>query len=186
MITARDDWSIWIKLCPEPYYVFLDEAGIKTNITAMYGWAKRGARCIGYAPGAWKSYTMLAAIGINKIIEGILIDGAVNKPAFKYFMEDLLLPQLPKGSTVIMDNLSVHKNSFNMELFNKNGIVIRYLPPYSPDLNPIENMWSKVKGFIRKLDPRNFDEIWHAMNEAFWNVTPANLAGWYRHCGYYT
>lgn len=168
-----------------PAMFFLDETGIKTNITASYGWSKKGKRCFGYAPGAWKNYTILAAIGVDKIVQGILIDGTLDKPTFKYFMEDVLLPQLPKGSIVGMDNLSVHKHSFDMNLFIKKKIEIRYLPPYSPDLNPIENMWSKVKSIIRKMNPRNFDEVWHAMNESFWEITPTNLCGWYRNCGYF-
>ena len=185
MREARKAWPIWVMKNYAPDIFFLDESGIKSNITTTYGWAQKGKRCFGYAPGAWENYTMLAAIGMEKIIEGILIDGTLDKPTFKYFMEDLLAPKLPKGAILVMDNLSVHKNSFDMKLFNKKDIEIKYLPPYSPDFNPIENMWGKAKGIIRKMNPRNFDEAWHAMNEAFWNITPANIQGWYRHCGYF-
>lgn len=84
-----------------------------------------------------------------------------------------------------MDNLSVHKNSFDLYKFNKKSIKIKYLPPYRPDLNPIENMWSKVKSIIKKINPRNFDTIWQAMNEALWCITKSNLTGWFRGCGYF-
>lgn len=99
-------------------------------------------------------------------------------------MEDLLLPQLDPGTIIILDNLSVHKNSFDVDRFNRKSIIIKYLPPYSPEFNPIENMWSKVKAFIKRMNPRDFDSIWNALNEALWNVTASNLTGWFRHCGY--
>lgn len=112
------------------------------------------------------------------------MEGALNKPTFRYFMEELLLPRLERGTIVIMDNLRVHKNSFNMRKFHRKGISIIYLPPYSPDLNPIENMWSKLKEIIKKMNPRNLLEIWRAMNSAFFAITSTNLAGWFKHCGY--
>lgn len=153
-------------------------------MTPAYGWSPKGERCKGKAPGHWKSYTILSAINKESVIDSIVIDGALNKPTFKYYMEDILLPGLKRGMIVVMDNLSVHKNSFDIRKFKRRGILIKYLPVYSPDLNPIENMWSKVKSIIRKIEPRNFDECWHAMNEALWQITPSNLAGWFRKCGY--
>lgn len=184
MKKARDEWAIWQKEPDKGQLVFLDESGVRTNISATYGWAKKGKRCVGKAPGGWKSYTMLSAISKDEVLESLLIDGALDKPTFKYFMEDVLLKNLKRGSIVIMDNLSVHKDSFDIKKFIKKGILIKYLPPYSPDLNPIENMWSKIKFIIRKINPRNFDEIWNAMNQALWKVTPENLCGWFKKCGY--
>lgn len=164
--------------------MFLDEAGIRTNISCNYGWSLKGERCPGQVPGAWKSTTILSAITRNRVIASTLIDGSVDKPTFKNFMEEQLLPVLKRGSVVIMDNLSVHKESFDIRKFRKKGIRIKYLPPYSPDLNPIENMWSKIKSIVRKLKPRSFDEIWNAVNKGLWAITPSNLLGWFRHCGY--
>lgn len=180
---ARTEWFSWQKSVSVPKLVFLDESGIRTNITMNYGWSQKGERCFGCTPGAWKSYSILSAISSNKVIESVLIDGSLNKPTFKYFMEDLLLPQLDRNTIIIMDNLSVHKNSFDLYKFDGKSIKIKYLPPYSPDLNPIENMWSKVKSIIKKMNPRNFDAIWDAMNEALWCVTQSNLIGWFRGCG---
>lgn len=182
---ARAVWARWQESIDPAKLVFLDESGIRTNATTGYGWSPRGQRCFGKAPCGWKSYSLLSAISQDEIVEGIVLEGALNKPTFKYFMEELLLPRLAGGSIVVMDNLRVHKNSFNMRKFRKKGIEIIYLPPYSPDLNPIENMWSKVKEMIKKSNPRNLLEIWMAMNNAFFAVTPANLAGWFKHCGYY-
>lgn len=118
-------------------------------------------------------------------MESILIDGSLNKQTFKYFMEDLLLPQLKRGMIVGMDNLSVHKNSFDLSLFRKKGVEIKYLPPYSPDFNPIELVWSPVKSLIRKSRPRTFDEIWNDINEALWRITSHTLSGCYKTCGYF-
>ena len=112
-------------------------------------------------------------------------EGAFNNASFKEYMEDLLLPSLKRGDIVIMDNLSIHKNSFDVRRFTRRGIKIKYLPRYSPDFNPIENMWSKVKQIIRKKEPRTGDQIWHTMNEALWSVTAENIAGWFRGCGYF-
>ena len=112
------------------------------------------------------------------------MSGAFNKASFQEYMEEDLLPSLKRGDIVIMDNLSVHRNSFNIRKFKRRGIEVRYLPRYSPDFNPIENMWGKVKEIIRRIGPRSEDEIWHATNEALWAVTPSNIAGWFRGCGY--
>lgn len=115
---------------------------------------------------------------------GTTIDSAFDKASFKEYMEVDLLPTLKRGDIVVMDNLNVHKKSFNMRRFKQRGIEVRYLPRYSPDLNPIENMWAKMKAIIRKIEPRNGDELWQATNEALWSVSPSNLAGWFKGCGY--
>lgn len=146
---------------------------------------KKGRKMYRGCPGAWKNYTVLKVIGLNKIVEGILINGILDKSTFKYFMEDLLLPLLLKGSIVGMDTLSVHTYSFDMTLCMQKKIATSSMLPYSPDLNPIEKMWNKVKGPIRKMNPRNFNEIWHDINVAFWEITPDNLPGFYRNCGYF-
>lgn len=165
--------------------VFIDETGIRTNCTPRYGWSERGKPCIGSAPGSWKSYSRVAAISLAGVGMATTVEGAFNKASFKEYMEDILLPSLKRGDTVIMDNLSIHKNSFDVRRFSRRGIKIKYLPRYSPDFNPIENMWSKVKQIIRKKEPRSGDQIWHAMNEALWSVTTENIAGWLRGCGYF-
>ena len=100
-------------------------------------------------------------------------------------METQLYPVLNKGFTIIMDNLAVHKNSFDVTKFFKKGIMIKYLPRYSPDLNPIEFMWSKVKAILRKIGARTQDELWHATNEALWSISNRDIAGWFKKCGYF-
>lgn len=164
--------------------VFIDETGIRTNSTPRYGWSKRGEPCIGHSPASWKSVSFIGAIRLDGVGEGSTVQGAFNKESFGEYMEEYLLPSLKRGDIVVMDNLSVHKKSFNMRRFKRRGIEIKYLPRYSPDLNPIENMWGKVKEIIRKIGPRTEDEIWNATNEALWAVTQSNIAGWFRGCGY--
>lgn len=113
----------------------------------------------------------------------MLIEEPVDRPTFKIFMAEQLLSLLKQGSLVIMDNLSVHKDIFDIRKFSQKGIRIKYLLPYSPDLNPIENMWSKIKSIVCKLKPCNFEEIWNAVNRGIWAVTSADLPGWFKHCG---
>ena len=115
---------------------------------------------------------------------GTTIEGAFNKAYFKEYMEVDLLPTLKRGDIVVMDNLNIHKKSFDMGKFKQRGIEVRYLPRYSPDLNPIETMWAKLKAIIRKIEPRNVEELWKATNEALWSVSPSNLAGWFKGSGY--
>lgn len=97
---------------------------------------------------------------------------------------DDLAPTLKRGDIVVMDNLSIHKDSFDLGKFSRRGIKVKYLPRYSPDLNPIENMWGKAKEIIWKIEPRTEDEIWHAVNKALWAITPENISGWFKGCGY--
>lgn len=175
----------WIKGIDPSKLIFLDETGIKTNCTPRYGWSERGKPCTGTAPASWKSYSAIAAINNKEVIVSATLEGAFNKDSFRIYMEEMLLPSLKRGDIVVMDNLSVHKDSFDEKKFSRKGIMIKYLPPYSPDLNPIENMWGKVKPIIRKLEPRDGDQIWDAVNEALWEVTEENLCGWYRGCGYF-
>lgn len=115
---------------------------------------------------------------------GLYIDGAVDKRIFRDFMEEVLLPQTKAGDIIIMDNARIHKNSFDAKKFEAKGVEIRYLPPYSPDLNPIEKMWSKIKSILRRFKPRNFNEIWRYGSEAHLDVTEGDAHGWYESCGY--
>lgn len=185
MQKERSDWVEMRPSLDPARLVFIDETGIRTNCTPRYGWSKRGEPCIGKAPCSWKSYSTVAAIRLSGVGEATTVEGAFNKPLFKEYMESALLPSLTRGDVVIMDNLSVHKNSFDERKFKRRGIAIKYLPRYSPDLNPIEEMWANVKRIIRKIEPRSGDEIWWAMNEALWSVTSENIAGWFRGCGYF-
>ena len=127
---------------------------------------------------------MLSFLRYDGKNDGLYVDGAVDKATFREFMEDILLPQTKSGDIIIMDNARIHKNSFDEKKFRAKGVAIKYLPPYSPDLNPIEKMWSKIKSILRKFKPRNFNEIWRFGSEAHMAVTAEDAHGWYSSCGY--
>jgi transposase len=128
---------------------------------------------------------MLSSIRLNGDTECVVFDGAVDKKMFTAYMEDMLLPELVPGDIVIMDNLSSHKNSFDINKFTSQGVTIKYLPPYSPDLNPIEKMWSKVKTKLREYQARDADTLFQAIVEAFRSITASNAEGWFASCGYF-
>jgi transposase len=182
---AREEWKQWALECAKGSLVFIDESSAKTNMCPLYGRSLRGKRCYGSAPGSWHTTTMLSSLRLNGDTECLVFDGAVDKKMFKAYMEDMLLPTLQTGDTVIMDNLSVHKNSFDTEKFASKCIRIKYLPAYSPDLNPIEKMWSKIKGILREYQATDADSLFNAIGEAFRSITPSNAQGWFKGCGYF-
>jgi len=128
---------------------------------------------------------MLSSIRLNGDTECVVFDGAVDKKMFGAYMEEMLLPELLPGDVVIMDNLSSHKNSFDTNLFTSKGITVKYLPAYSPDLNPIEQMWSKVKAKLREYQATDGDALFIAIGKAFSTITASNAEGWFENCGYF-
>lgn len=151
----------------------------------LRGRSLRGERCHGSAPGSWKTTTMLSSIRLDGHTECLVFDGAVDKRMFSAYMEEVLLPTLKEGDIVIMDNLSVHKNSFDVNKFRERNIEIKYLPAYSPDLNPIEKMWSKIKEKLREYQATDTDALFLAIKNAFSLVTASNARGWFQSCGYF-
>ena len=130
--------------------------------------------------------TMIAAIGLDGVHAPWTLDGAMDADAFGVYVERILVPTLQGGEIVVVDNLSAHKHPRVAEMVHAAGAELWYLPPYSPDLNPIENMWSKVKSILRTSAQRSCDGLVHAIGSAFDKVTPADLHGWFTHCGYTT
>ena len=181
----RDEWRNWASSCEINALVFIDESSAKTNMCRLYGRSARGERCYGTAPGAWKTTTMLSSIRLNGKTECLVFDGAVDKPMFSAYMEEVLLQSLNEGDIVIMDNLSVHKNSFDTSKFKSRNIEVKYLPAYSPDFNPIEKMWSKIKAKLKEYKARDQDSLLNAIRDAFNLVTASNAKGWFESCGYF-
>lgn len=165
------------------HLVFIDESCAKTNMTPFYGWSKRGERCHGHAPCAWKRYTMLSSIRLNGTTESILFENGLDKKTFSEYVYDVLLPELREGDMVIMDNLRAHKIDF--ERLALKGVHVKNLPRYSPDFNPIEMMWSQIKGKLRKAEARNFWDLWREVSIAHLDVTSENARGWFTGCGYF-
>lgn len=154
-------------------------------MTRLRGRATRGERLIDKSPhGHWKTTTLIAALAIEGMKCAVVVDGAVNADIFEAFVKQVLVPELRSGDIVVMDNLSSHKRAKTRELIEAAGAELVFLPPYSPDLNPIEMVFSKIKQLLRSLGCRTRDALWKAMQSVLDRVTPTDAANCYRHCGY--
>ena len=154
-------------------------------MTRLRGWAPRGRRLVEKVPhGHWKTTTLIAALGLAGVRCSTVADGAVNADVFEAFVEQVLTPQLRAGDVVVMDNLSSHKRGRTRALIEAAGATLRFLPPYSPDLNPIEKMWSKVKAWLRRVSARTFDAIGGALAQVLRTVMPTECGNYFRSCGY--
>lgn len=154
-------------------------------MTRLRGRAPRGERLIAKTPhGHWKTTTLIAALGIEGMRCATVVDGAVNGDVFEAFVEQVLVPELKPGDIVIMDNLSSHKRERVRELVEAAQAQLEYLPPYSPDLNPIEMIFSKIKQLFRTLATRTQDALWQSMQNVLDQVTPSDAANCFRHAGY--
>ena len=165
--------------------VFLDESGAQTSMTRTRGRAPRGQRVVAKVPGGhWKIVTIIGAVRVSGPFAAASIVGATDSDVFRTYVREILAPRLRPGDVVVMDNLSPHKASGVREAIEAAGAELRYLPPYSPDFNPIENLWSKVKGKLRSLAARSIDALHDAIGAALSTVTPGDCVGFFRHCGY--
>ena len=144
-----------------------------------------GERLVEKVPhGHWTTTTLIAALGIEGIYCSTVVDGAVNGDVFEAFVEQVLTPQLKPGDLVVMDNLSSHKRLRTRQLIEAAGAEVLFLPPYSPDLNPIENVFAKVKNSLRSLACRTKEALWNSMQSVLDQITPTDAANCFRHCGY--
>ena len=165
--------------------LFIDESGAKTNMTRLYGRGPRGIRIYDRVPcGRWETTTMIAAVGRNGPQAPWVIDGPLDGTIFAFWAEHVLAPTLEPGDIVVMDNLSAHKNSAARASIQAAGAQIWDLPPYSPDLNHIEKMWSKVKALLRKSKARDPETLCQAIGHALEKVTHQDVVNWFASCGY--
>jgi len=154
-------------------------------MTRLRGRAPRGERLIDKTPhGHWKTSTLIAALGVDGVRCSTVVDGAVNADIFEAFVEQVLVPELKPGDIVVLDNLSSHKRARTRELIEAAGAELVFLPPYSPDLNPIEMVFSKIKQILRSLACRTKDALWRAMQSVLDQITPTDAVNCFRHCGY--
>lgn len=168
-------------------FVFLDESGAKTNMTRLYGRSFGGTRCVDHTPhGHWKTMTMLSAIRVEGVMKDatVVFDGAMNGVTFLGYVEQFLVPALRPGDVVVMDNLPAHKSVDVREAIESASCDLWYLPPYSPDLNPIEKLWSKVKAWLRRVSATTFDCLSDAIVDALQAVGPHECANYFASCGY--
>lgn len=162
----------------------MDETWAKTNMTRLRGRAPIGQRLIAKIPhGHWKTTTLIAALGLHGVICSTVADGAVNAETFEAFVEQVLVKELKAGDLVVLDNLSSHKRSRTRNLIQAVGAEVVFLPAYSPDLNPIEMIFSKIK-LLRSLACRTRQALWEAMQSVLDRVTPSDAPNCFRHCGY--
>ena len=170
-------------------FVFLDESSAKTNMTRLYGRAPVGQRCYFSRPhGHWCTTTLLSAIRCTGVIEdaSIIFDGPTDAIVFRGYIERCLAPSLRAGAIVVMDNLASHKVTGVREAIESVGASVWYLPPYSPDLNPIEKLWSKVKAWLRRVAARSVEGLIQAVGEALRAVDANECRAYFRSCGYDT
>lgn len=168
-------------------FVFLDEMGINTGMTRRYARSLRGERAEGSAPVNYGDNTsVIGAIRLSGVVTAFEIDGAVDGDVFRAFTREWLSPELKPDDIVLMDNLGAHKVPGIQQAIEAAGARLIYLPPYSPDLNPIEKCWAKVKHILRSVEARTKETLRQALADALNLVTLQDLIGWFKHCGYET
>jgi transposase len=165
------------------HLIFIDESSTKTNLTRIRGRAPRGQRVKAHAPyGRWQTTTMLCGLRLRGAIAPMLLAGAIDGVAFTEYVRQVLAPSLRPGDIVVMDNLASHQASAAHEAIRAVGASAVFLPPYSPDFNPIEMMWSKVKQILRSAAGRNFEELCSGMAKAIAAISPSDALGYFTHC----
>jgi len=165
--------------------VFLDESGVTTEMTRRYGRAARGERVPEGTPaGHWRTLTLLGAMTTRGLLATMTVESPTDGDVFLAYLEQVLCPQLSPGQVVVMDNLGAHKVAGVRERIEATGAAVLYLPPYSPDFNPIEQAWSKTKQRLRSAKARTLQVLEEAVAQALASVTAHNAAAWFRHCGY--
>lgn len=164
---------------------FIDESGINLAMTRLYGRAPRGERALGSAPQNYgQNITMLGALSCRGLEAVMTVEGATDSDVFRAYVQEVLCPTLHAGDVVVADNLSAHKAAGIQEALAARGARLLYLPPYSPDLNPIERCWSKIKTFLRAAKARTREALDAAVARALATVTASDARAWFAHCGY--
>jgi transposase len=182
---ARKTWfKMQARLEPRRL-VFIDETSASTNMTRRYGRGTRGERLVCKVPhGHWKTSTFVAALRYNRVTAPLLLDGAMNGATFLGYVEQILVPTLKRGDIVIMDNVSVHKVAGVREAIEARDAILFYLPPYSPDLNPIEQFFSKLKALLRQAAARSIQSLWAVIGSCLADFSPRECAAYLVNAGY--
>jgi transposase len=166
-------------------FVFVDECSTNISLSPIFARAPRGERARGKAPRNWgKNVSLICAIDASGVKPSMSVEGAVDGKAFELYVERFLVPALERGQIVVMDNLSVHKSRRVERLIEGAGCGLLFLPPYSPDMNPVEEAFSKVKGILRKAGARTREALVEATGRALDAITPEDIRGFYTDCGY--
>jgi transposase len=182
----RSWWRRWLqRLIDGRCMVFIDETWIKTNMTRLGGWSRLGQRLLGKVPhGHWKTLTLVAALRHDSIVAPCVFDGPINGESFLAYVRKLLVPALRPGDIVVLDNLGSHKGSAVREAITAAGARLIFLPPYSPDLNPIEQVFSKIKTLLRKQDARTLEATWRSVGDVLDRFPPDECRNYIANSGY--
>lgn len=185
MKRERQAWQEKVKGLDPSRFIFLDEANAKTTMTRLYGRGPLGMRVVDHVPdGRWESTTMLAGLAWEGAGPCLTYQGGTDIPTMLTYVKRLLVPVLRPRHIVVMDNLSSHKHRKVAAAIESTGAQVWFLPRYSPDFNPIERMWSKVKAYLRKVAARTKEALFKAIGEALATITAEDARNWTRHAGY--
>jgi transposase len=164
---------------------FIDESGVNIAMTRLYGRAPRGERAVGSAPKNYgENVTMLGALSAAGLEALMMVNGATDSEVFAAFVREVLAPTLCEGDIVVLDNLGAHRSRAAREVVEARGARLVFLPPYSPDLNPIEQCWSKLKTYLRAAKARTREALEEAIKQALATLTESDARAWFKHCGY--
>ena len=185
MAAARRVWRTWQPVRDVRQYVFLDECGVTTDLLRRYGRSPKGTRLGDHTPCShWQTHTVIAALRLGGLTAPAVFDGPIDNPTFLAYVEQVLAPSLTRGDVVVLDNLAAHKQPEVRQAIAAVGAQLRFLPPYSPDLNPIELAFAKLKAFLRAARPRSFDQVCALIAAAVALFTSTECHNFIRHCGY--
>ena len=181
----RGAFSKYVRSIVAERFVFVDECSTNISLSPIYARAPKGERARGKAPRNWgKNISLICAIDAEGVKPSMSVEGSVDGKAFESYIEHFLAPELKRDQIVVMDNLSVHKSKRVERLIEERGATLLFLPPYSPDLNPIEEVFSKVKNTLRKVQARTRETLVEATGRALDAITRRDIHGFYADCGY--
>jgi len=184
---ARAAWREQARHLASQDLVFVDETGAHIAMTPLYSYAPRGQRAVGKVPRNYgANTTLIAALSRQGMGEALILEGAADTATFEVYIEQILAPSLHPGQIVIMDNLSIHLSARVRQAIEAKGCQLLFLPAYSPDLSPIEEAFSKLKAYLRRVGARTHEALIDAITQALLTVTAADARGWFTHCGYPT
>ena len=185
MVRRRKRWRDLQSWLDPDRLVFIDETWVKTDMAPLRGWSTCGTRLPGYAPhGKWRTSTFLAALRKDAITAPFVFDGPINGEVFRLYVSEVLVPALKPGDIVVMDNLGSHKSKAVRTMVRKAGARLWFLPPYSPDLNPIEQVFSKLKHLLRKAQERTTERTWNRLGQLLNTFSAEECANYVANSGY--
>jgi transposase len=181
----RQRWRSWQAGLDPRRLVFIDETWIKTNMAPLRGWGAKGKRLRSFTPhGHWRTLTFLGALRCDRLMAPCVFDGPINGQCFRAYVEQQLVPVLEPGNIVVMDNLGSHKAAAVRQMIKAAGARLWFLPPYSPDLNPIEQTFAKIKHWMRLAQKRTIEDTWRHIGHLVSTIHPAECANYFENAGY--